>query len=66
MNGALLDDEAALLERGAKALVRRGLLRVDPNHQHAAGAEKIHKPVQGRLKGVERARRRQSTSATSY
>jgi hypothetical protein len=55
MDGALLDHEAAFLERGAKALVRRGLLRIDPNHQHPAAAEKIPKPVQRRLEGMERA-----------
>lgn len=36
MHGALLDDEAAFLDRGAKSLVGCGLVRIDPHHQHTA------------------------------
>ena len=46
----LLNNEAALFQRRAKALVYCGLLSVDPNHQHRAVAKEIHQPVQRRLK----------------
>ena len=36
MHGALLDDEAAFLDRGAKVLVGGRLVRIDPHHQHTA------------------------------
>jgi hypothetical protein len=29
----------------SKALVRRGLLNINPDHQYSDGAEEVHEPV---------------------
>ena len=44
-----LNSKAALFQREAKVLGGRGLLRVDPNHQHAGGAQEFHQPIKRRL-----------------
>src|ERR1700677_67796 len=55
VHDTLLDNEAALFQRRAKALIRCRLLSVDPDHQHRAVAKEIHQPVQRRLKRRKRA-----------
>jgi len=55
MLGALQDDEAALRYCGTKSVLRSCLLRVEPDHQHGAGAQEIVEPIHCRIECVKRA-----------
>jgi hypothetical protein len=49
MYDRLLDDVAALLQQGAKALIGRRLLGINPDDQDPGRAKKFAEPVQRRL-----------------
>jgi hypothetical protein len=55
MDGSPLNDEAAPFQREPKGFVGRGLLGVNPDHQHTGGAQEVHQPVKRDLEGFERA-----------
>ena len=48
-----LNDEAASFQREPKGVVGRGLLGVNPDHQHGGGAQEVHQPVKRDLEGFE-------------
>src|SRR6267142_162653 len=53
MDGSRLDDKAAPSQRLAKGLVGRGLLRINPDNQHAVGTQEAHQPIKRWLNGIE-------------
>ena len=55
MDGAVHDDKTAHFQQGAKTLVCRWLLSIDPHHKYSRGAEQVDKPIERRLKRAQRA-----------
>ena len=55
VDGSPLNNEAAPFQREPKGVVGRGLLGVNPDHQHTGGAQEVHQPVKRDFEGFERA-----------
>jgi hypothetical protein len=55
MDCSSLNGKAAFFQREVKVLGGRGLLRVNPNHQHAGGAQELRQPIKRRIEGFRRA-----------
>ena len=55
MDGSRLNDKAAPFQCEAEGFVGRGLLGVNPDHQHTGRTQELHQPIKRDLEGFERA-----------